>query len=286
MNNLTISDYLNRDKPEKLWHYTSINVFNSILSAQPIPTFWMTEISYLNDHQEYEHGFEIIKSVLDKKIIEYEASSEVSEFLSLLNATLFFRGHLDRSLDDANGSGIFVLSFTEESDLLSQWRAYTPNGHGISIAVDPSFSLNTILYPVIYNENLKIEYANIIFNEVINGFLSLDNRTSPILKNELIQQFIGKAKVACSLMKDKGFSEEKEWRYVVFNQSHSSIFLREGDCYLTPYIKLSITREHFKAVVLGPNPHMNLCKKSIELLKSKYQLKHISTAISSIPYRG
>ncbi|MEI8665566.1 hypothetical protein P4S81_12915 [Pseudoalteromonas sp. B28] len=55
------SDYLNQEKPSELCHYTSYDALNNIVKQDGKLSFWVTEISYLNDHQEFLHGFNFLK---------------------------------------------------------------------------------------------------------------------------------------------------------------------------------------------------------------------------------
>lgn len=54
-------EYLHQDKPDALWHYTSFDAINNIVKGSGKLSFWVSEINFLNDHQEYFHGFRVLK---------------------------------------------------------------------------------------------------------------------------------------------------------------------------------------------------------------------------------
>ena len=58
--------YLRQEKPEALWHYTSFDAINNIVKESGKLSFWVSEINFLNDHQEYFHGLKILKRVFNQ----------------------------------------------------------------------------------------------------------------------------------------------------------------------------------------------------------------------------
>ncbi|MEI8665565.1 DUF2971 domain-containing protein [Pseudoalteromonas sp. B28] len=200
-----------------------------------------------------------------------------------------FSDGVGSNLTFSNNSGVFVLSFTDEKDLLSQWRAYTPNCHGVSITIKPNFkschSSNSLSYPVIYNDEFKSEYAEHILMLGIDECMEF-TEDNAFYNQSVSSKVIMQMKVACTLMKDSSFSDESEWRYVIYGERHENICLRSSEYYLIPYVNLNIENESFKQIVIGPNPHSELSKKSIELLLSKSGLQRVNVVKSNIPYRG
>ncbi|KAA1153941.1 DUF2971 domain-containing protein [Pseudoalteromonas sp. FUC4] len=283
------SDYLHQKKPSELCHYTSYEALNNIVKQGGKLSFWVTEISYLNDHQEFFHGFDFLKKAYEKLKKENLENARVTRFLNTLSPFFIFSEGVGSSLIFSQNSGVFVLSFTHEKDLLSQWRAYTPNCHGVSISVEPNFrsshSNNSLLYPVIYNDKFKSEYAEHILKLGIDKCVDFTEANS-FINQKVSSEVIMQMKAACTLMKDSSFSEESEWRYVVYGEKHDNIYLRSSEYYLIPYVELKIENECFKQIVIGPNPHSELSKKSIELLLSKSGLQKVNVVKSTIPYRG
>lgn len=115
------------EEPESaLYHYTSPKGFLGILQSGGI---WATDFRTLNDTDELKIG--------DAAILEaiHDLCSETSE------NTL--EGHLFRALAEVQPGysltqreEVFICSFSERRDLLSQWRAYGGRGFGYAIGFD------------------------------------------------------------------------------------------------------------------------------------------------------
>lgn len=290
MNEFTaITKYIYQDKPEQLWHYTSYDSLHKIVQDDGKLSFRVTEISYLNDHQEFIHGYSIIKNIYD--LLRNKHDDDASKIAVLDNIAVFFRftDELGSNLSVSDNAGVFVLSLTKERDLLSQWRAYTNNCHGVSIGVNSNFKTshvnNSLLFPVIYDDILKREYAEYIFHEIFEKFSKLS--PNEITHNdEILPEFAAKAKVACSLMKDSTFSEESEWRYVIYGENKLNIKLKSSEFYLVPYVDLLIDEGNCDGIIIGPNPYNDLSRKSLTLFTSKVNLGKAIISQSLIPYRG
>lgn len=91
---------------ELLYHYTDSTTALKILAEQEL---WMTHTDYLNDLNEGKELKERIEVHL-----EHKQAVKVLDFLdSIMEA--------------------YACSFSEDGDLLSQWRGYCPTGNGFSI---------------------------------------------------------------------------------------------------------------------------------------------------------
>ena len=112
-------------KPARtLYHYTSLSGLQGIVASRSI---WETEIRYLSDAKELVQTLDILLGLIRNK---YESSdAKKREFFGQLEKWLqerLVRGHL-----------VFVASFSEEGNLLSQWRGYSPIGKGVSLGFGP-----------------------------------------------------------------------------------------------------------------------------------------------------
>lgn len=101
-----------------LYHYTNNTGLIGILNSKSI---WMTDINYLNDHQEYKHFLKYLE------ISYQEKSATMSNQMKHWTQPL-----LDDVLNPSNLSRIFVASFSENSDSLGQWRGYS-EGRGFNL---------------------------------------------------------------------------------------------------------------------------------------------------------
>ena len=108
---------LNPELPERFHHYTNIEGLYGILKSGDV---WATGGEYLNDMVEISYGVELAKEVVNQQIEESSGAGNLVVRLRLYH----IRHELERHR--ANTS-YFITCFCEESDLLSQWRAYGKN---------------------------------------------------------------------------------------------------------------------------------------------------------------
>lgn len=105
-----------RKVPEFLWHYTSASGLFGIIQSECI---WATKIQFLNDSREFIEATNLCRSLL-QQIAEKQSESWPKQLVAFLAKSL-------GSIENAN---VCVCSFTEEQDLLSQWRGYCPPEEG------------------------------------------------------------------------------------------------------------------------------------------------------------
>lgn len=213
------------DQVPTVFHYCSVAAFKSIIESKSI---WLTDLHQTNDAQE---GKEITNLVIDLlKEMEVESHridrwKEIYEF----------------SYDICQGYG-FCLS--EDGDLLSQWRGYADDGHGLAIGFDgnvlkdiakqrtsvadgfPLYSLQQVQYERdIQRASLKTE-AEGIRSCISNGALD-HHRVASLLSIEPDEETKKKRENAWQTLsmihfvlgyikrfgvKHSSFKEEKEWR--------------------------------------------------------------------------
>jgi hypothetical protein len=274
---INICTLLDKKKPDVLWHYTSLDVLKNILSND-VPTFWLSEIRYLNDKAEYKYGLDIfvseINTLIDKQSLDSPKHSMLNQIKTYLE-------------DDDFITNVFILSLSEEKDLLSQWRAYTPNGLGTAIGLSNDFVFNkmivddngdyesgslagSFLYPVIYEKHQQTEYAKLIIEKCLSTW------NCPESISRIMREFI-------SFIKHPAFSEEKEWR-IVISDDITATYFRAAKHYLVPYIEYNVKKASIKKINIGPNPEINLCELSISMYLKKKGVNATITR-SKIPYR-
>jgi hypothetical protein len=105
-------------EPEVVYHYATMDTMMKIAESGCI---WATNINYLNDVTEGDYFQQLIR----ERIPEYRATHQVDD-------PSIFDEFLNASPQDVV-SRPFVASFTQDSDSLSQWRSYCPNGNGVAI---------------------------------------------------------------------------------------------------------------------------------------------------------
>jgi hypothetical protein len=118
---------LYKEQPQKpLFHYTSLGGLMGIVESAAIRC---TEMRYLSDSAELEHAVELMEWAIGSRF-EYEPQKKDKPPLTAIEAQVLkqLQGWLRHSL--LKGHGLFVACFTENGNLLSQWRSYTQPGRG------------------------------------------------------------------------------------------------------------------------------------------------------------
>jgi len=103
-----------------LYHYTSLEGLIGILKSQSI---WASHCEFLNDSNEFHHALSFAKSHSGNIFME-------NDYLSA------FGWGMRHALEKMDRHDIYVSSFSENPDLLSQWRGYCPQGSGVCIGFD------------------------------------------------------------------------------------------------------------------------------------------------------
>jgi hypothetical protein len=104
------------------YHYCGADGFRCILSTK---TLWATHFQYLNDAGEIRRGIEIARE--ESVLLRDEANTDIEQF---------YFDQVFLQLGEKVSQHIFVVCFSEEGDLLSQWRAYAEDGRGFAIGFD------------------------------------------------------------------------------------------------------------------------------------------------------
>jgi len=275
--------------PPTLYHYTSMDGLLGIVGTGNI---WATNILYLNDASESQQIWNFVLQRLRKrlKIADKATSERLSEILHL--------GEQRRASTD------FVASFSEEKDLLSQWRAYCADGKGVSIGfnskalwsqwvADPCGGESAF----VGNQLSKVRYlpddSDATLDEEIDSLFSQSIFGTNV---PLGQEFVAWLSVISARYKHEAFQEEKEWR-VVMMKPHKPMphqRFRPGKSTLIPYIEVELNRalnyaplpDYFiKEVVICPTLHKALSKEAVQNLFVSKGHSEVEVRLSSIPYR-
>ncbi len=116
-----------------LHHYTDSFGVQGIISSNSL---WATATQFSNDFSEIEYAVSVAAEIVgemwrDKKNLSPWEELLVAHLLRLLDSPLHSFGQP------------FIVSFCEEGDLLSQWRAYRA-ASGFSLAFRPLYQRDTV----------------------------------------------------------------------------------------------------------------------------------------------
>lgn len=278
-----------KDEPDLyeglLYHYTTPAGLLGILENQNI---WATDAAFLNDLYEIQYGHNITKEVLDSYLKNKDTYTR-----NFAKQTLYYFNLMNSKEEE-----IYITSFCETSDLLSQWKGYTNFGEGYAIGLD----LNEIIQSknnanfghisikkVIYDKKTQIKLVRSKIKFMIKESIKL------IKKQKSNQENIIKAS-AKSLsyylnaqskrFKSSSFSEENEWRAIYVNSTLSKSKrinnkFRMVDSIITPYIEINFHRRTknndyylpINKIVVGPKIDFKKAIKSISLAYQNLEIE-------------
>jgi len=267
-----------------LYHYTNSEAFLGIVNNAQL---WATQIQYMNDKKEFKHAVDLTVRMI-KEVINASGSS-------------LFLEKLKSSVSQYNGARTFIVSFSENPDTLSQWRAYSRGG-GYSIGFDHRKLIELAhkhtfsLLPCIYDENTQKELLKELVNFSMSESSNIEDPSSEDQINHfLAKKFYGKFMRLAPSIKHPAFSEENEWRLIggPFSYELDEAGWRSARGMLVPYHSFSLLdNEGFlpiNEVHIGPHPDMYDSADSVRtFLYSKPTMSRenlVKVRLSSALYR-
>lgn len=271
--------------PEKtLFHYTTVPGFNGILGKNCL---WATDTRYLNDLEEFRHGVALFQEELKRVEQKKEKHDFLVNYPECIDELLNVGSRLD-------GKHTYCVSFTENGNLLSQWRGYAGNG-GLSIGFAPDTLTSSARHQgfrfmkCLYYEEEKKAFVH----EVVDDFLW---HCDELHNNEALGHFtpihfgVYLRRMICFLapvLKHKAFFEEEEWRAVhsyghLQNEMLSS---RKSNGIDIPYIVFSLQDVSIQKIFIGPCNNLDRVYLKILHTLDLRGLFHVCEK-SGIPYRG
>lgn len=281
-----------------IYHYTDISAFQSILENNEL---WLTAHSYMNDEREYFEGLEVLEKNIKLKL--HDANDKVIEVIEEI-----FQ-HIKQVV-------IYSISFSKESDLLSQWRSYCPIDGGVSIGFDSTIlersicgqnATNNIRYlqECCYDPEHSSWVAATIAESAVKHLS--DSVEKPVIGKKLKSTFFLEMLTFLARSKNYNFKEEAETRLFTYSHKNFSMIEIPDNCnspsikiikdenisfrskknFLVPYLKIKFPLEAIKTVTIGPSPYQLICEESMKMyLISKGIDDKCEIFKSSIPYRA
>jgi hypothetical protein len=289
--------------PDCLYHYTSAEGLLGIIQSGEL---WATNVLYLNDASELFDANDVLRSELESQPARLRDAN--AQYMQLTIPARMENVPIDH----------FVVSFCENGDLLSQWRAYGAPGGGYSIGFHPSAlqaaanrDENTIhggctVRKVRYKQNQKeemirkrIEILRAIV-EPLSDQLVPESDEDFRRVNQLWAQAAASFHPALALMKHAAFEEEREWRLVrtlwkkPVPTAKRPLRLRIVRDQLTPYVPVSWALPNkppraevrgIRDVCCGPSVNPDLKEKAVRDLQAAHDCWSFGVFQSKVPLR-
>lgn len=274
----------NSGQPEPvLYHYTNFFGLAGIATSK---SMWCSQIHYLNDTSELIHGLKLLKRVCSEYSCDFDFLSNVAERVMAYK-----------------GVSVYVCSFTEEEDLLSQWRGYSGNA-GVSIGFSfeklkaKAMQNGFIVSKCIYEDAEKILVTQKFVQQQIDA--SKTDSEPEKAADRIIAKFLSIA----ARFKQKSFAEEKEWRLISppIPSNHNQVRVRATPSGLLPYFEFDLkTREQplvnnlqpwrtnedicLLSAMIGPNKEQTLQMSAVGILFDSNDTFVKSVSRSAIPFK-
>lgn len=300
----------------ELYHYTNAQGLQGIVESQQLHA---TDINYLNDAEEHIHFCKKRLPELLRKMLDESSGGERSFIADSYGSTTKFEDNMLSIFSGSlPGNSPFTVSFSippsfyPEDGLLSQWRAYGPDGgyaivfstEGLVRKVQNEHERFVYSYglfaPVYYGQ--KIDCQEISAERIAHEEEFIAHLKDIVLTNNLnknIPPLQEKLALLSVLFKHRGFREEQEFRLAFLRPNPDTPPsemtnpinpLRFRPSSLKPYIALFEEKMGLpiKHIIVGPHPDKEKRKAAVEALlrQNGFTVDKDTVTLSSIPYLG
>ncbi len=278
-----------------LTHYTNLQGLVGIVESGG---YWLSDIRFLNDAKEFEHGRELAQELIDKLITR----PRHKPFEAILQ-------ELKVALNKPIQEPYFIASFSRDPDSLEQWRAYASGSDGVAIVfentpgVDNPFICEPRMHSsrAIYDEDKK---KRLVLNAISRFSIEykkelLQNKQSfSCFSDQWAQHLLGVLTNAFITFKHHAFRTENEVRVVTSfgqicrSQGRVSHRVRAGR--IVPYVSSTLFYGDLSArrplplreVIVGPVAAQSITIESVKAFLANSGYADVPVRPSSIPYRG
>jgi hypothetical protein len=308
-----------------VYHYTGAEALLGILGRQKddLPSFRMTNIQYLNDSSELQHGAELYFDYLNTTLTTFEFGKideeNVSEYVNRFINSLF--------QDQIAHCCYYSLSFTSRRDCVRQWMSYCPNGgYAIGVSTDDLLDTQEPEDKLFSGKTkyLNVDEASLTWNiyehdeqfsrlirkvsqyqEIQNGESEVphDKRSSHRSRSTARIELQAAIAELCAVIfrgalfiKNPSFADEEEYRVIRNNADQQAAYtdviemidnvgFYTKNQILVPFTTLKIPKASIKEIIVGPTALPELSARSLRKLLERQEID-AGVRISEVPLRS
>lgn len=203
--------------PSVVYHYCSTDTFFKIVEKSQLRMF---NIMKSNDSLEVTYCLDEFRKALKIACIKHKTENPENgafrEFFESLD--------IDSVIDSVNNESLtyYAICFSEDGDLLSQWRGYADDAKGIAIGFNTQMLKKSTDYKNFKYNPIQYQISNVkddLIKYILSKFKSVhcDSVLPSRQDYENALQDITSAMVYNAVFyKSPAFKEEKEWRLVYY----------------------------------------------------------------------
>lgn len=210
-----------------LYHYCGVETFLNIIRFH---TLRLSDLCKSTDSLELKSLMEAVeKEVAEQYRTNNDFLESVIYGMNMDDAFFFILKMVMTKMKKNSDQMLFGVCFSEEGDLLDQWRKYTDKGTGLAIGFDAGwfqelcknddFRFSKVTYGYKKeNEDIVKKYAISIYNEMLTAIV--EGRTKNIVEGLYGASFIMELDRKCIyqdsvFIKKEEYRNEKEWRFIL-----------------------------------------------------------------------
>jgi hypothetical protein len=204
----------------------------------------------------------------------------------------------DTILDSVMSASVFVASFSEVFDSLSQWRAYgaQPTAYSVGFDADILTACATPqgfhLHRCVYERSEQDAVLSELVHRMVDTELAAEPRP-PRAEGERLactDRFAWEFVQLGPTMKDPSFKEEREWRLIGLIGSETGRWrMRVGVSTLIPYVAVEwheAEASPIRELTIGPSPHRSEAMDGASILMRLNEVVPCTFRQSAVPYRS
>lgn len=287
--------------PLPLFHYTDCNGLLGIVRERQV---WATHYAHVNDAEEVVAGERIVDGVAERMLAKTVRNTPARWLLENFVKLHKFDGQCLTKI-----TGVYVASFSDQGNQLSQWREYAAGGTGYSIgfrdfrlpnddSVDADLAL--LLMKCEYDHENFAQTIEQALSDVAIGFEAYVNAYGTDVNSlsaftlQAVSIALRRVTLQIPGLKNRHFEEEREWRLVAIpmrGRAHKIVQYRSGPNGIVPYLPIDLAEDgkllKLEKVYVGPRQDVDAgVNAAIAFLSSRgYDGKRL-VEHSRIPYRG
>lgn len=203
------------EMPGIVYHYCSMSAFLSILETS---TLRLSNITKSNDSSEITNVIPTLREITQMVLLDYNKRLSASYRFAPDTIAML----IDRFFEELS-KNFYVICFSEERDLLSQWDRYADHAQGVAIGFNTRHFVKLQIETEVQYAFGKIIYDKKVLSESAERFLRYQidrawKANDDLYNVNLIENVI--TNLVCTMLqysvlfKNAFFAEENEWRLI------------------------------------------------------------------------